>query len=190
MLDQCLIYLSDRMNQSIKSAFDVVEDIVLVASPSDNKGQDENKILIFISKIEKDIYSKPGYTAGCSTQQRAMITNKPLYLSISVVVASNFSGVNYTDGLKILSHLLAFFHRNPLFNRQNAPDLPELIEQITMEMESIPEGQLSPMWSMLGARYLPSCVYLIRASISNSEALLAQVGQLQMIQTTLSKKNQ
>lgn len=192
MLDSCLEYLCEQMNQSIKTIFDLTENIVIVSPPSKNEERDsistQNKVLLFISNLERDTFSKPGQMAGFQPQQRTAITNKPLYLSISVVVAANFSGSNYTDGLKVLSHLLAFVHRHPVFNRQNSPDLPETIEQISLEMINVPENHLSHMWSMLGSHYLPSSVYRVRAVIPNSETILSQTGKLRHVQTNVVKK--
>ncbi|MGY0615941.1 DUF4255 domain-containing protein [Vibrio sp. FJH11] len=194
MLDSCLEYLCDRMNQSINSAFDLSENLVVVASPTDSNkqgnGANENKVLIFISGLERDPFSKGGNIAAFQPHSRTAISNKPLYLAVSVVVAANFSASNYTDGLKILSHLLAFFNRNPLFNRQNSPDMPEFIEQIAMEMASLSEANLSHMWSMLGSHYLPSCVYQVRVAIPNSEALLLQSGPLNFVKSNLQKREQ
>ncbi|SBS31988.1 hypothetical protein MSP8886_02303 [Marinomonas spartinae] len=194
MLDDCLNYLCHKMNESIRTSFDLTEDIVVVSPPTDTDTHGmtsiENKILVFISNLEKDTFSKPGpQMTAFQAGQRSAISNKPLYLSISVVIAAHFSGMNYTDGLKILSHLFAFCHRNPVFNRQNAPDLPETLEQLVLEMETIPSGELSHMWSMLGSRYLPSCVYKVRAVIPNSETILTQVGQLSLTDTNLFKKD-
>ncbi|MEL0635644.1 DUF4255 domain-containing protein [Marinomonas sp. TI.3.20] len=182
------------MNESIKTSFDLTEDIVVVSPPSDKDTHStaniENKILIFISNLERDTFSKPGHQmTAFQPGQRAVITNKPLYLSISVVIAAHFTGSNYTDGLKILSHVFAFFHRNPTFNHQNAPDLADTIEQMTLEMETIPDGQLSHMWGMLGSHYLPSCVYRIRAVIPNSETILTQTGRLRQTNTNLFRKD-
>jgi hypothetical protein len=192
MLDNCLEYLCQRINQSLHSTFDLSEDLAIVSAPTDsNKNStnlNDNKVLIFISGIDRDPFSKPGQMSAYSSRPGGAITSKPLYLSISVVVASNFSSTNYTDGLKILSHILAFFQRNPVFNRQNSPDIPELVEQIALEMEVIPEGQLSHMWSMLGSSYLPSCVYQVRVAMPNSDALLRQASPLSSIKPKLSNE--
>ncbi|CAM3704593.1 hypothetical protein VA7868_01499 [Vibrio aerogenes CECT 7868] len=193
MLDHCLNYLCERMNQSLRPAFDLTEDMVVVSPPADKEtnGQltTENRVLVFLSNLERDPFSKPGGIPGGGHQQRVALTNKPLYLTLSVVIAANFSGAGYTDGLKILSHLFAFFHRNPVLNHQNAPDLPAHIEQIAMEMESIPGNELSHMWSMLGSKYLPSAVYRVRLVVPDSETILTQTGRLGTTDPTLNRKD-
>lgn len=193
MLDSCLEYLCERMNQSINATFELSDNLIVVACPSNNNKQDvnsnENKVLIFISGIEKDPFSKNSNRGAYPTQQKTAMTSKPLYLAISVVVAANFTATNYSDGLKILSHLLAFCNRNPLFTRQNSPDLPEFVEQIGLEMETLSEGELSHMWSMLGSNYLPSCVYQVRIVIPDSDTLLRQAGQLNLVKSNLVKED-
>ncbi|MFM2483680.1 DUF4255 domain-containing protein [Celerinatantimonas yamalensis] len=182
MLYTCLDYLSIRMNQSIKNTFHTVENAVLISPPSDLNSAPapniQNKILLFLSHLERDPFPQQMPNYSSNPQQRLALTNKPLYVSLSVVIAASFSGANYSDGLKLISHLLAFFHRNPLFNRHNSPDMPKLIEQISIEMETIPLEQLSHMWGMIGTHYLPSVVYKIRAAIPNSEAVLTQAEPL------------
>lgn len=191
MIYTCLDYLSGRMNQSIKKTFNTIEDTVLVSPPADLEGLPapniQNKVLIFLSHLERDPFPQQNASYGSSPQQRIALTNKPLYLSLSVVIAASFSAANYADGLKLLSHLLAFCHRNPLFTHQNSPDLPDVIEQIAIEIQTIPLEQLSHMWGMLGTHYLPSAVYKIRALIPDSEAVLAQAEPLSTPELSINR---
>ncbi|OAT78894.1 hypothetical protein A9B99_04130 [Mangrovibacter phragmitis] len=191
MLDLCLGYLKERMNQSIKNVFDLSNDLVIVSPPVDLDGSKsheiQNKVLIFISNIEKDTFSK-SYRPD-NNSNRTTLSSKPLFITLTVTIAANFSSAHYSDGLKVLSHLLAFFNRNSNFTHQNAPDLPESIEQINMELESIPGEQLNHMWGVFGSHYLPSCVYRVRALVPDSEAILSQVGNIHISNADITKRN-
>ncbi|WP_161154223.1 DUF4255 domain-containing protein [Vibrio eleionomae] len=192
MLDECLNYLCSRLNQSIKSTFEVSDDIALVSPPLDIDGakasKRQNKIIVFISNLEKDPFSKLNPNQGGVNLGRATIKNKPLFLTLTVAVAANFTQDNYTDGLKLLSHVMAYFHRNNFFNGQNAPDLPANIEQITLEMESIPGDQINQMWGVFGSQYLPSCLYRVRAQVPDSESILGQAGRIHLTHTNVKKE--
>ena len=191
MLDLCLNYLKERMNQSIRNTFDLPTDIVIVAPPADLDGSKpnkiQNKILLFISNIEKDSFSK---TLNQNHYNRkSTVTTKPLFITLTITIAANFSNENYSDGLKVLSHLLAFFNRNNSFNHTNSPELPNSIEQINMDLESIPGDQLNHMWGILGSHYLPSCIYRVRALVPNSESILNQVGSINISESNISKRD-
>ncbi|MBB1199752.1 DUF4255 domain-containing protein [Enterobacteriaceae bacterium 89] len=193
MLDLCLEYLKERMNQSIKNVFDLPDDLVIVSPPVDLDGSKspriQNKILIFISNIEKDSFSKSYRPENNYSGGRTAIASKPLFITMTVTIAANFSSNHYTDGLKVLSHLLAFFNRHNSFTRQNSPDLPKNIEQINMELESIPGEQLNHMWGIFGSHYLPSCIYRVRALIPDSEAVLSQAGNIHISDTNVAKRD-
>ncbi|MEW5288371.1 MULTISPECIES: DUF4255 domain-containing protein [Erwinia] len=192
MLALCLDYLKERMNQSVKSVFDLADDLVIVSPPADLDGskspERQNKILIFINNIEKDTFSKSYRPEFNHTNNRKAVSSQPLFITMTVTVAANFSTNHYSDGLKVLSHFLAFFNRHNSFNRQNSPDLPENIEQINMEMESIPGEQLNHLWGIFGSHYLPSCIYRVRALIPDSESVLSQVGSIHLSDTTMAKR--
>ncbi|MDG0803408.1 DUF4255 domain-containing protein [Pectobacterium polaris] len=193
MLDLCLDYLKDRMNQSVKNVFDLTDDLVMVSPPTDLDGSRsdkiQNKILIFISNIEKDVFSKNYRPEHNHASNRTAIASQPLFITMTVTVAANFSTNHYSDGLKVLSHFLAFFNRHNSFNRQNSPDLPKNIEQLNMELESIPGDQLNHMWGIFGSHYLPSCNYRVRALIPDSESILNQVGNIHLSDTTMAKRD-
>jgi hypothetical protein len=193
MLDLCLEYLKERMNQSIKSAFDLSDDLVIVSPPADLDGSKstkiQNKILIFISNIEKDSFSKSYRQDNSHNSNRTVVSSKPLFITLTITIAANFSSSHYTDGLKVLSHLLAFFNRHNNFTHQNSPDLPENIEQINMELDSIPGEQLNHMWGIFGSHYLPSCIYRVRSLVPNSESILSQVGNIHFSDTDITKRD-
>lgn len=191
MLYRCLDYLANRMNQSIRNTFKTVEDVVIVSSPIGADGQPpsmtQNRVLLFMNHIERDSFPQP--QSNYSGSSRILITNKPLYINLSIVVAAAFNGPNYTDGLKLLSHLLAFCHRNSLFNRQNSPDMPPMLQQIGLELENLSIEQVGHIWGMLGSRYLPSAVYKVRTVIPNSLAVLDEAGELTTPELTLNRQS-
>ncbi|CAK9885810.1 MAG: hypothetical protein XXXJIFNMEKO3_02227 [Candidatus Erwinia impunctatus] len=181
------------MNQSINAVFDLSEDLVIVSPPADLDGSKstkiQNKILIFISNIEKDSFSKSFRQDNYQNSNKTAISTKPLYITLTVTIAANFSTNHYTDGLKLVSNLLAFFNRHKNFTLQNSPDLPRQIEQINMELESIPGEQLNHMWGRFGSHYLPSCVYRVRAVIPDSESILSHVGNIHLADTRIATRD-
>ncbi|MBB1487157.1 DUF4255 domain-containing protein [Oceanospirillum sediminis] len=178
MIYSCLKYIAARLNQNLKHSYQLTEDVVLLADLNEQtdgvSGNTNNKITITLANIERDAtpfqrQADPYIHSG----QRALTGSQPLYINISVVIAAHFTGTNYPEALKFISHVMAFFHRNPLFDRQNSPDLPVETDRIFLEIENIQRHDLNSMWSMLGSRYLPSVAYRIRLAIPDSEAAVS-----------------
>jgi len=82
---------------------------------------------------------------------------------------------------------MAFLHKNAQLNRYNAPDMDEAIEQILLEMDSLPRHELGNMWTMLGIRYLPSAVYRLRVKIADSQAIQSQSEGVRQLHTVVTK---
>lgn len=183
MIYPCLKYIADRLNQNIKHIYHLAEDIVVL---TDLAGQGEgtlstndNKITITLTNIEKDtIPHQRGADHTVYSGQHVLQGGQPLYINISVVVAAHFTGANYPESLKFVSHLMAFFHRHCIFDHQNSPDMPSGIERIQMEIENIQRNDLNAMWSMLGGRYLPSVSYRIRLVVPDSEGAIKGVSSI------------
>lgn len=108
MLALCLDYLKERMNQSVRNAFGLSYDLVIVSPPTDLDGSKspkiQNKILVFISNIEKDVFSKSYRQEYNHTSNRTAMSSQPLFITMTVTVAANFSTDCYSDGLKVFYH--------------------------------------------------------------------------------------
>jgi len=78
------------------------------------------------------------------------------------MVAGNFSGSNYTEGLKFISTAISFFQRQPMLDQHNTPALDKRIERLMLDIENQGMHNLSGLWGMLSGKYLPSVLYKMR----------------------------
>ena len=90
-----------------------------------------------------------------------------IMMNLYVLFVSRFG--KYDEGLSHLSQVIKFFQGRPLFNHQNAPDLNGEIDQLAVEMVTLPFGQINEVWSALRTTYLPSVVYKVKAVVFRSQ---------------------
>ncbi|MBX9446303.1 DUF4255 domain-containing protein [Dickeya chrysanthemi] len=189
MLHAAIHYLTKQLNQYLKNTLNLHDDVVVIANPADDDGKmfplTKNKLVVFLSNIEKETVTYRNNAANPGN--RFAVSTPPLFVRVSIVVAANFTGTQYAEGLQVIAHAMAFLHKNALLNRYNAPDMDQEIEQLLLEMDSLPRHELGNMWTMLGSRYLPSAVYRLRVKIADSQAIQAQADGIRQLQTTVAK---
>lgn len=191
MIDAAISQIAAQLNQFLKRAFDLNEDIVVVSNILEQNGnlalQVNNKIVMFLINIEKD--STPMRRPGMSQVggDRTSVRPGPLYLNLYLMVAGHFSGNNYLEALKFLSNSISFFQRRPMFDHQNTPDLDSRIEKLTLEIENLSIHDLSSLWGVLSGKYLPSILYKVRMVAFEAEDVMSQIPTLKAPQPSVSK---
>ena len=78
------------------------------------------------------------------------------------MVAACFNGGNYPEALKLISHAVSYFQRQPYFDHQNSPDLDKRISKLALDIENLNVQDLSSLWGVLSGKYLPSVLYKVR----------------------------
>ncbi|MCL6404610.1 DUF4255 domain-containing protein [Dickeya dadantii] len=189
MIHASINYLTRQLNQYLKNTLNLHDDVVVIANPADDDGKmfplAKNKLVVFLSNIEREML--PHRSNAAPPGNRFAVTTPPLFVRVSMVVAANFTGAQYAEGLQVIAHAMAFLHKNAQLNRYNAPDMDEAIEQILLEMDSLPRHELGNMWTMLGIRYLPSAVYRLRVKIADSQAIQSQSEGVRQLHTVVTK---
>lgn len=88
-------------------------------------------------------------------------------LNLSVLFVARFR--RYEDGLAQLSQMIRFFQSRPVFNHDNAPELSDDIEQLVLELTTLPFNQQNEVWSALRTTYLPSLLYKVKMIVFRDE---------------------
>lgn len=159
--------------------FDLNEDVVALSNIVEQDGNVAtnvtNKLVVFLVNIEKD--STPGNLPKRETTQsdKAVMGYPPVHLNLYLMFAAHFSGNNYSEALKFLSHTISFFQRNPVFDHQNTPDLDNRIAQLTLDIENLNIKDLSSMWTILSGKYLPSILYKVRMLTFAADDIKVQI---------------
>jgi hypothetical protein len=69
---------------------------------------------------------------------------------------------HYAERLKILCYVLGYFQARPAFDAQSGPGLPTGLDKLSCELVNLSTQELPNVWTILGARYLPSALYKLR----------------------------
>lgn len=189
MIDSAINYLASQLNQYLRRRFDLSEDIVVVSNVLELDGSvaphASNKMLVFLVGLEKDTvpYRK---SANGMASDRSVLAHPPVFLNLHLMFAGSFAGSNYSEALKFVSNTVNFFQSLPVFDRENSPDLDEMIDKLTVEIVNLDVRDLSSLWGMLGGRYLPSVLYKVRM-VSYAEGIQGQVETLRSPTTSLNQ---
>jgi len=194
MLEESLSFIVDKVNEyiALQAAGDStrVELNALVDQKGDVQVGDD-KVACTLVSLEEERISKAQYVHevqnGVTTKK-----NPPLKFNLYVLFAANpkisTANTNYGEGLKLISHIIAYFQGNNYFTKTNAPEIPDGIEKLIMEVYSMPIEQQNYMWGALGAKYLPSVLYRMRLVVIDAQAVNENQPAINTINTSLEDK--
>lgn len=179
MIDAALEYICSQLNQSLKNAFDLQEDIAVVSNIVDQDGsvvtQASNKLVITLVNLEKESAAARKMPAVAPTSNLVAITPPSLHLNLYVMFAANFGGGNYNESLKFISNTVSFFQSHPVFDRHTSPGMDARIDKLILDIENLGVHDLSNLWGILSGKYLPSVLYKVRMLTIDTGDLTHQV---------------
>lgn len=178
MIDSAVTQVAGRLNEFLKRHANVAYDIVRTSNLSELDGtavtDTENKVLVFLVNVERDTVALNALPARSGGFSRSADSSPSVHLTLSLMVAANFSGRHYPDALKFLSNSVSFFQRNPIFDHSNTPDLESRIDRLVLDIENLSLTDLSNLWGILGGRYVPSILYKMRMVTFNARDVISQ----------------
>ncbi|CCK80804.1 MULTISPECIES: DUF4255 domain-containing protein [Desulfobacula] len=179
MIHSAVSHITLELNQYLGRTFSLNEDIALMSNITEQDGSvavnANNKIAVFIVNIEKDVTPSHLRSNGFTDAREQIIVYPPLHLNLFLMFAANFGGPNYPEALKFLSHTIRFFQNNPVFTRQNSPDLDPRIDKMILNIENLDMKDLSSLWNIISGKYLPSVLYRVKMLTFESEDVKAKV---------------
>ena len=189
MIDNAINHVATELNQHLKRSFDLSEDVVVISNILEQDGtvaaHVNNKIVVSLVNIEKDSvpFRQQNVAAGAS---RNVVTTPPVFFNLYLMFASYFSGNNYQEGLKFISHTISYFQGQPMFDHQNSPALDKNIYKLILDIENLNTQDLSSLWGVLSGKYLPSILYKVRMVAYDSGAVVKQTDSLNLPQTSVN----
>ncbi|WP_316815103.1 DUF4255 domain-containing protein [Pedobacter nyackensis] len=186
MIYACLNCLADEMNAFFKSRLKIHEDKVVVSAIVNQNGsiavQGENKVLITLVNVVRDTNMK---REGLSAAGLSANTAKPICVQLHLMISCYFSDSNYPEALRFLSFAIGFLQEKNVFDHTNTPRMDKDLEKLIFEMESVEPERLSNIWSVLGAKYMPSVLYKVRLIIYDSN----KVSEYRPVVTGIAENN-
>lgn len=166
VIDSALRLLATELGQALRPFADGGAPLVALSNLTDGNGgaipDATEKLAVFLVNIAREDVPVRGLRAVDSGQARFAAQQPPVYLSLLVMFAANFSGANYNEALKLIGSTIAFFQGKPLFTPLNTPELDPGIEQLSLAIENLGITEMSNLWGIFGGRYVPSVLYRLR----------------------------
>jgi hypothetical protein len=163
MIYEALACLSEELNDFFKLKLNITEEKVVLSGLMNPDGSvailGENKIVITLVNLEKETLQKlpsKAITNSFGSQ------NAPLQINIYVLFSAHFSSTNYGESLRFISFIMAYFQEKNVFTKSNTPNMDPKLEKLSIEIVDMSMDALSNLWSLLGAKYMPSVLYKIR----------------------------
>jgi len=169
MIHNIITSIAGRVNQYIKNKLSIDEDIIIVRSLVDAKGNIsqgiENKIVVFLLSFEEEKLAK-NLTAAKS------MSNHSVNININIMFAAYFSDVNYVESLRHVSLVIDFFQRNPIFRSSDTTGLPQSVPKLHVELYNLNMPDTMRLWGAIGTKYIPSCAYRIKQVVFDSDTVI------------------
>lgn len=186
MIYSAISHIASQLNQFLKRSFDLSEDMVVMSNILEQDGtlapDVTNKLVVFLVNVEKEATHGRGY--GMNFNESWTSSYPPLFLNLYVMVAANFSGSNYSEGLKYLSNAISFFQRQPVFDHHQTPELDRRISKLVLEIENLSLQDLSSLWGALSGRYQPSILYKVRMVCFATGDVLSEISPIKGLDTS------
>src|SRR5882672_1234406 len=160
MIDQALLLLKSELKSYIDSKGDTSVDVsidnigLLETSKTDPL---ENRIIITLVNIEEESTLKNQSAQRRPFGSTAIYQNPPVFLNLYILFTCNYSGVNYVDALKRLSHIIRFVQSKNSFEASSSvaigdvdltnTDIAEL--KFTIELYTLTFEQINHLWGSL-----------------------------------------
>lgn len=197
MINIALDFIKDELEtylDMVNSTISPDEGFIVLSNVATQTGDwaiPENKLGMSLINIEEEkVFKDQRYTyrneAGDIEQY-----NPEIKLNLYVLFCANFinaaEDLNYKEGLKQLSNVIAFFQGKNVFTPDNSPGMDPTLRKLIVELYSYTFEQQYNFWSILGAKYLPSVLYKVRLVSYQEKRLLNQneaIMQLDITGTT------
>jgi hypothetical protein len=173
MIKDVLVFLKDRLNSYLNSGrnpAEVKEDLVVFL---DGEKMDPltfklGAVSILLINLQEetalrapDLYQRLGPDG---TRQKVQ---PDIRLNLYVLLVARFK--QYEESLHQLSLIIRYFQNHRLFDQHNAPELSENIEQLVVELITLPFSEQNEVWSALRVAYNPSVLYKVKMVIFKDE---------------------
>lgn len=173
MISDALVFLKDQLNDYLKSGQspnDSQEDKVVFLDgqkmdPLTFKLGAVSVLLINIEEENTLRSSNPYQRLAPNGAQQ--IVQPEIRLNLYVLFVARFS--QYEDSLLYLSRIIQYFQKYRVLNHVNAPRLSENIEQLILELTTLPFSEQNEVWSALRVTYHPSVLYRVKMVVFRAE---------------------
>ncbi|MEZ4731484.1 MAG: DUF4255 domain-containing protein [Caldilineaceae bacterium] len=190
MISETLSFLKDQLNN------------FLSAGQSDNESHEDPVVfvdgekmdplsfrlgalsLLLINIEEEKLLRPPDRYRRTAADGTHYQVHPPLHLNLYILVVARFK--QYEEALRRLALVIQYFQTHRLFGHPETPTLPEQIEQVVIELLTLPFAEQNEVWSSLRLAYHPSVLYKVKMVIYQDEAGLRMTDVKERVLQTAS----
>lgn len=122
-----------------------------------------NKISMLLVNIQEETTLRPpDLYAAISADGTRRKVQPEIRLDLYVLFVAGFTKSTYQEGLKNLSLVIQYFQNHRVLDHHNTPGLHESIEQLILELVTLPLSQQNEVWNALRTAYHPSVMYRVK----------------------------
>ena len=166
MIHNILPVICNEINIFLKNEIGLEEDKILVSNILNQDGslafEGSNKLICTLINLEEVNLTGSGRMETPLASGGFTSGFKKINVELTTMFSAHFSGANYLEALKMISLVLTFFQRKAKFTPANTPLLSDNIEEIEVEHLSQELSELTGLWTMMGAKYMPSLLFKIK----------------------------
>ena len=175
MINNVLVFLKNQLNAHLRAKSGTppgasAEDKVVFISDNGNLKEGAVSALLINIQEEKTLRAADRYLAQ-SASGEPQRTQPDICLNLYVLFAVRFS--DYEQGLSYLSLIIRYFQNHRVFNHANAPELSDEIDQLVLELVTLPLSEQNDLWNALRTTYRPSVLYKVRTVVMSDDERIA-----------------
>jgi hypothetical protein len=153
-------------------AGDAVVNLTRFAEDPSGGGIPKNSVGMCLFNLDEErIMRTPGLVAT-RVGERIEYTQPEVRLNVYLLFAANFT--DYVSALRFIGWTIAFFQSKRVFSRRNTPAMPPTMAELALDLYAMTLEQQNYLWSILGAKYLPSVAYQVRPVLIQEDELTAE----------------
>ncbi len=190
MINEALVFLKNRLNAHLNSGQNPDESLEDQVVFLDGQNMDPltfklGAVSVLLINIEEEntLRTPDPYTRITADGTRQKI-HPEIRLNLYVLFVARFK--QYEESLRYLSLIIRYFQKHRLITHQNAPELSDNIEQLVMELVTLPFSEQNEVWNALRVTYHPSVLYKTKMVVFQDEDSqdVVEVGE-KVIEATL-----
>ena len=108
-------------------------------------------------------------------------SSPPLTLNLFILFGAYFEAKNLKDGLDQLTWIVQYLQAKSIWDRSNTPGLPEGMDRLVFDFESLDFHAKSHMWGVIGAKQIPSVLYKTRMILVTDPSILEITSRIEEI---------
>ncbi|PKN63110.1 MAG: DUF4255 domain-containing protein [Deltaproteobacteria bacterium HGW-Deltaproteobacteria-15] len=184
MINTIIEHIASRLNEYFNVRAGAAQELWVVPGSLMNLDGTANnslfkKVVLSVVNVEEDRIYHSTETFSRRPDGTSDIVKPEVRLNLYLIFIGNFG--QYTEALKEISWVIAFFQHHPAFEYASIQGLEGRRGRIVFEMFSPTFEQQNHLWGALGAKYMPSVLYKAGLVTITDEAVEGEAPPVQAI---------